>query len=176
MGMEVTFATSLSAHRRMSKITEPLKGFNFAAFSDDYDDYPSWSVELPGVPLVKSHDLPSFILTSNSDKFNGLQSFKEQVETLDEETKPIILVKSFNALEPEALKAVNKYNLIGIGTLIPSTFLGGKELSDTSFGCDFFEKSNAYNEWLNSKPKSSVVYVSLGSIFSFPKRQMEEIA
>ncbi|CAK9185493.1 unnamed protein product, partial [Ilex paraguariensis] len=58
----------------------------------------------------------------------------EQVETLDEETNPIILVKSFNALEPEALKAVNKYNLIGIGTLIPSTFLGGKELSDTSFG------------------------------------------
>ncbi|CAK9139692.1 unnamed protein product [Ilex paraguariensis] len=267
MGVEVTFVTSLSAHRRMTKTTGPPKGFNFATFSDGYDDGfkrsdidpkkymsevrnhgsqtlreiikatanegrpitclvyslllswaaevarevhipaallwiqpatvlhiyyyyfhagfdisvenckdPLWSIELPGLPLIKSHDLPSFILPSNSDKFNGLQYFKEQFETLDEETNPIVLVNSFDALEPEALKAIDKYNLIGIGPLIPSAFLDGKDPSDTSFGGDLFEKSNAYNEWLSSKPKSSVVYVSFGSILSLPKRQMEEIA
>ncbi|CAK9158866.1 unnamed protein product [Ilex paraguariensis] len=57
---------------------------------------PSWSIELQGLPLV---------------------------ETLEEETNPIVLVSSFNALEPEALKAIDKYNLIGIGLLIPSAFL-----------------------------------------------------
>ncbi|CAK9133716.1 unnamed protein product [Ilex paraguariensis] len=267
MDVEVTFATSLSAHRRMTKTTRPLKGFNFAAFSDGNDDGlprsdtdpnqymskirnrgsqflkeiikasanegrpitclvyslllpwaaevarefhipaallwiqpatvldiyyyyfhgffdinvenckdPSWSIELPGLPLVKSHDLPSYILPSNSNKFNPLQFFKEQVETVDEETNPIILVNSFDALEPEALKAIDKYNLIGIGPLIPSAFLDGNDPTDTSFGGDLFDKSNTYIEWLNSKPKSSVVYVSFGSILSLPKRQMEEIA
>ncbi|CAK9133719.1 unnamed protein product [Ilex paraguariensis] len=137
---------------------------------------PSWPIELPGLPLVKTHDLPSFVVPSNSDKFNRLQFFKEQVETVDEETKPIILVNSFDALEPEALKAIDKYNLIGIGPLIPSAFLDGKDPTDTSFGGDLFDKSNTYIQWLNSKPKSSVVYVSFGSILSLPKRQMEEIA
>ncbi|CAK9167337.1 unnamed protein product [Ilex paraguariensis] len=256
-GMEVTFVTSLSARRRITKTTGPPKDFNFAAFSDGYDDDskrsntdpkkyqleiknrgsqtlreiikasanegrpitclvanefhipyallwiqsatvldiyyyyfngcfditvenckdPLWSIELQGLPLVKSNDLPSFILPTNSEMFiNALQLFKEQVEALDEETNPIVLVNSFDALEPEALKAIDKYNLIGIGPLIPSAFLDGKDPSDTSFGGDLFEKSNAYTEWLNSKPKSSVVYVSFGSILSLPKRQMEEIA
>ncbi|CAK9133717.1 unnamed protein product [Ilex paraguariensis] len=267
MGVEVTFVTSLSAHRRMTKTTGPPKGFNFATFSDGYDDGikrsdfdpkkymseirnrgsqtlreiinasgnegrpitclvyslllpwaavvarefhisaallwiqsatvldiyyyyfngcfainvencedPSWSIELPGLPLVKSHDLPSFILPANSDIFNTLQSFKEHVETLDEETNPTVLVNSFDSLEPEALKVIDKYNLIGIGPLIPSAFLDGKDPSDTSFGGDLFDKSNAYTEWLDSKPKSSVVYISFGSRLSLPKRQMEEIA
>ncbi|CAK9167336.1 unnamed protein product, partial [Ilex paraguariensis] len=266
-GVEVTFVTSLYAHRRMTKTTGPPKDLNFATFFDGYDDNfkrsdidpkkyvseiknrgsqtlreiiktsanegrpitclvynlllpwaaevarevhipaallwiqpatvlhiyyyyfhagfdisvenckdPSWSIELPGLTLIKSQDLPSFILPSNSDKFNALQHFKEQFETLDEETNPIVLVNSFDALEPEALKAIDKYNLIGIGPLIPSAFLDGKDPSDTSFGGDLFEKSNAYTEWLNSKPKSSVVYVSFGSILSLSKRQMEEIA
>ncbi|CAK9158865.1 unnamed protein product, partial [Ilex paraguariensis] len=99
----------------------------------------SWSIELQGLPLVKSHDLPSFILPTNSEKFNHLQSFKEQVETLEEETNPIVLVNSFDALEPEALKAIDKYILIGIGPLIPSAFLDGKYPSDISFGGDLFE-------------------------------------
>ncbi|CAK9149138.1 unnamed protein product [Ilex paraguariensis] len=268
MGLEVTFATSRDAHRRMTKTTgPPPPGFNFAAFSDGYDgsfkpsdidvkhmmseirnrgsqtlrdiikasadegrpitclvyglflpwaakvarefdiaaallwsqpatvldiyhyyfhDYidinvenckdPSWSIELPGLPLLKIHDLPSFILPSNSGEFNALQSIQEQLEILDEETSPTVLVNSFDALEPEALKAIDKYNLIGIGPLIPSAFLDGKEPSDTSFGGDLFQKSNSYAEWISSKPKSSVVYVSFGSILSLPRKQMEEIA
>ncbi|CAK9188618.1 unnamed protein product, partial [Ilex paraguariensis] len=109
-------------------------------------------------------------------EFNALQSFQEQLEILDEETNPTVLVNSFDALEPEALKAIDKYNLIGFGPLIPSAFLDGKEPLDTSFGGDLFQKSNSYVEWISSKPKSSVVYVSFGSILSLPRKQMEEIA
>ncbi|PRQ38316.1 putative anthocyanidin 3-O-glucoside 5-O-glucosyltransferase [Rosa chinensis] len=61
---------------------------------------------------------------------------------------------------------------------MPSAFLDGKDPSDKSLG-DLFEnsKTSAYLEWLNSKPKESVIiYVSFGSISVLSKIQMEEIA
>ncbi|PRQ38338.1 putative hexosyltransferase [Rosa chinensis] len=146
---------------------------NTAADSD-----PSYTVEIPGLPLaLKSRDLPSFIVATNP--YNGaVQLFEEQFEKLGQESRPIILVNTFDALEPEALKAIDRYNLIGIGPLMPSAFLDGKDPSDKSFGGDLFQKSkeSPYLEWLNSKPKESVVYVSFGSISVLSKIQMEEIA
>ncbi|KAK9932980.1 hypothetical protein M0R45_020196 [Rubus argutus] len=112
---------------------------------------PSFAIELPGLPLgLKSRDLPSFILASNPYNF-ALLMLKEQFEKLGKGSKPIILVNTFDALEPEALKAIDKYNLIGIGPLIPSAFLDGKDPSDKAFGGDLFKKSKdlAYMEWLN---------------------------
>ncbi|KAK9288696.1 hypothetical protein L1049_017159 [Liquidambar formosana] len=137
---------------------------------------PSWSIELPGLPPMATRDLPSFFLPSNRHHF-VLPILEEQIEILDEETNPKVLVNTFDALEPEALKAVDKLNLIPIGPSIPSAFLDGKDPSDTSFGGDLFQHSkDHYIEWLNSKPISSVIYVSFGSISELSKPQMEEIA
>ncbi|KAM5569672.1 phloretin 4'-O-glucosyltransferase-like [Rosa sericea] len=150
-----------------------LININTAANSD-----PSYAVEIPGLPLaLKSRDLPSFIVATNP--YSGaLPLFEEQFEKLGQESRPIILVNTFDALEPEALKAIDKYNLIGIGPLMPSAFLDGKDPSDKSYGGDLFQKSkdSAYLEWLNSKPDESVVYVSFGSVSVLSKIQMEEIA
>ncbi|XP_009601422.1 UDP-glycosyltransferase 75C1-like [Nicotiana tomentosiformis] len=271
MGIEVTFATSVFAHRRMAKTTTFTlsKGLNFAAFSDGYDDGfkadehdsqhymseiksrgsetlkdiilkssdegrpvtslvyslllpwaakvarefhipcallwiqpatvldiyyyyfngyedaikgstndPNWCIQLPRLPLLKSQDLPSFLLSSsNEEKYSfALPTFKEQLDTLDVEENPKVLVNTFDALEPKELKAIEKYNLIGIGPLIPSTFLDGKDPLDSSFGGDLFQKSNDYIEWLNSKANSSVVYISFGSLLNLSKDQKEEIA
>ncbi|KAJ6873696.1 crocetin glucosyltransferase [Populus alba x Populus x berolinensis] len=123
---------------------------------------------LPGLPQFASRDLPSFLLPSNTGTV-ALQLFQEQLEQLSQETNPKVLVNSFDALELGAMNATEKFNLIGIGPLIPSAFLDGKDPSDKSFGED-------YTEWLNSKPKSSVVYVSFGSILVLSNRQMEEIS
>ncbi|XAR62521.1 Crocetin glucosyltransferase [Bertholletia excelsa] len=138
---------------------------------------PSWSIELPGLPPFSGRDLPSFLLPSTPEPYRfALPSFKEQLDTLDKETNPKILVNTFDALEPDALKAIQEYNLLAVGPLIPSAFLDGEDPTDTSFGGDLFHKSGNYIEWLNSMPESSVVYVSFGSILSHPKQQMEEIA
>ncbi|KAL6188876.1 hypothetical protein ACLB2K_040267 [Fragaria x ananassa] len=141
---------------------------------------PCHGVELPGLPLpLKSRDLPSFMVDSNSNPYDfALPLFEEQFEQLGKESKPTILVNTFDALEPEALKAIDKYNLIGIGPLIPTVFLDDKDPYDKSFGGDLFDKSkdSLYLAWLNSKPKKSVVYVSFGSISVLSKIQMEEIA
>ncbi|XP_004298222.1 PREDICTED: crocetin glucosyltransferase, chloroplastic-like [Fragaria vesca subsp. vesca] len=144
----------------------------------DENNDPSFALELPGLPLLlKKRDLPSFILASNPYS-SALPLFEDQFEKLGKLSKPIILVNTFNALEPEALRAIDKYNLIGIGPLMPSAFLDGKDPSDKSFGGDLIQKSknSAYLEWLNSKPVESVIYVSFGSFSVLSKTQMEELA
>ncbi|CAI9117536.1 OLC1v1018936C1 [Oldenlandia corymbosa var. corymbosa] len=132
---------------------------------------PTWSVQFPGLPLLKAKELPSFILPSNDPIYSfALPTFKAQIEMLDNEEKPNILVNTFEALEPKALKAIEKYKMIPIGPLAPM------DPNDTSFGGDLFKKTKDYREWLDSKDPNSVIYVSFGSLLTLPKKQMEELA
>ncbi|KAK7318998.1 hypothetical protein RJT34_03707 [Clitoria ternatea] len=152
----------------------------------DYRDYinqktqksSSCSISLPGLPFsLSSCDIPSFLLVWKTSVFSFvLESFQEQIQQLDLETNPTVLVNTFEALEPEALRAVDKLNMIPIGPLIPSAFLDGKDHTDSCFGGDLFQVSNDYVEWLDSRPEKSVVYVAFGSYFELSKRQTEEIA
>ncbi|KAI3454852.1 hypothetical protein Pfo_011515 [Paulownia fortunei] len=148
--------------------------YYFNGYGDDIDAG-SDEIQLPRLPLLSKLDLPSFLLPSSPQRFRLLM--KEKLETLDAEKKPKVLVNTFDALEPDAIKAIDKYDLIAIGPLLPSEFLDGKNPSARSFGGDLFETTeDNCLEWLNTKPQSSVVYVSFGSLVRFPKAQMEEIA
>nr|XP_043632667.1 UDP-glycosyltransferase 75C1-like [Erigeron canadensis] len=142
---------------------------------DDCNE-PSWSVELPGLPSLKSRDLPSFCLPSNPYE-HALRLFKEQLDMLDLEDNPKILINSFDDLEKEALKEIDgKLKLIAVGPLIPSAFLDGKDPSDKYFGGDLFKTSKDYMEWMNTKPEGSIVYISFGSIIMLSKKEKEEMA
>ncbi|KAK7400055.1 hypothetical protein VNO78_11254 [Psophocarpus tetragonolobus] len=153
----------------------------FYYYFHGYSDYikgkskqPSSLVELPGLPfLLPTRDLPSFLLATESA---AISLIEEQVVDLDVEAKPRILVNTFEALEAEALRGVDKFNMISIGPLIPSAFLDGKDPTDTSFGGDIFQLSDGCKEWLDTKAERSVVYVSFGSFCVLSKRQMEEVA
>lgn len=139
---------------------------------NDCEKDPSWSLELPNLPLkLKARDLPSFLLPSNPFLYTfALPTFQEQVEQLEKEENPIILVNTFHALEVDALKSIAKFNLIPIGPILPSAFLDGEPPCDKSKEAD-------YMKWLNSQEKhSSVIYVSFGSISELSKPQMEELA
>ncbi|KAH7521555.1 hypothetical protein FEM48_Zijuj07G0045900 [Ziziphus jujuba var. spinosa] len=100
------------------------------------DDHSSW-IRLPGLPLeLRSRDVPSILDAENANNFTA-PLFKRLFELLDKESKPKVLVNTFESLEPEALRSISKFDMIGIGPLIPSAFLDyGKEKdpSDTSFG------------------------------------------
>ena len=89
-----------------------------------------------------------------------------------------MLVNTFDALETEALRAIGgKFELIGIGPLVPSFFFGGKDPSnEISFGGDLFQGSEDCIQWMNTKNKGSVAYISFGTICVLSKSQMEEIA
>lgn len=131
-------------------------------------------IELPGLPPLATRDIPSFVSPSNAYPW-VLSMFQEQFDVLAQETNPRILVNTFEALEPEALKAVEKFKMFAIGPLIDlSPFLDGK--LDSSFKADLFQYSkDNYVQWLHSNPKSSVIYVSFGSVAVLAKRQEEEI-
>ncbi|GMH26457.1 hypothetical protein Nepgr_028300 [Nepenthes gracilis] len=137
---------------------------------------PSWSLELPGLPLkLKCCDLPSCLAPSNPHEF-FLRAMEEQFEELERETNARILVNTFEALEADALKSIQKFRLVAVGPLLPSAFLLGGDPSDNSFGVDLFQRPSGCLEWLDTKSESSVIYVSFGSISVLSRRQMEEMA
>ncbi|XP_062109258.1 phloretin 4'-O-glucosyltransferase-like [Humulus lupulus] len=137
---------------------------------------------LPGLSLeFGRRELPSFMDVEDAYSF-FLPQFEEQFEMVSKQNhQRSVLVNTFDELEAEALRAVSDLNLIGIGPLIPSAFSDENDPSDKSFGGDIFRgsednKGTSIFQWLNSKPKTTVVYVSFGSILDLSKQQMEEIA
>uniref|UniRef100_A0A7N2LX17 Uncharacterized protein n=1 Tax=Quercus lobata TaxID=97700 RepID=A0A7N2LX17_QUELO len=125
------------------------------------------SIQLRGLPLLLATcDLPSFLLASNPYAFVH-PKFQAQLEALEKESNPRVLVNTFDELEPEALKALEKHNLVAVGPLVPYAILDGRDLSNGS---------KNYIKWLNLKSKSLVIYVSFGSLLVLKKQQMEEIA
>ncbi|XP_030445326.2 phloretin 4'-O-glucosyltransferase-like [Syzygium oleosum] len=138
-------------------------------------DNPSVPIQLPGLPPLMACDIPSFCNAKNEYNFS-LPIFQRHFEVLLEEANPRVLANTFDALEPDAIQAIDKFEVIGIGPLIPSAFLDGQDPADTSFGGDLFKSSSGYIEWLDTKPKASVIYVSFGSIAVLSKPQKEEMA
>ncbi|KAL0302460.1 UNVERIFIED_CONTAM: UDP-glycosyltransferase 75C1 [Sesamum calycinum] len=113
-------------------------------------------IKLPGLPVFEPGDLPSFLFPSNTNIYDfALPTLSEDFEVLDRENSPIVLVNTFQALEPGPLSVIDKYKLMAIGPLIPSAFLDGKDPSDTAFGGDLIQKSVDYVQWLDSKEKLS---------------------
>ncbi|WCJ21866.1 UDP-Glycosyltransferase superfamily protein [Euphorbia peplus] len=88
-----------------------------------------------------------------------------------------IFFNSFNSLEHEVIKWMEiEYPLKLVGPLIPSNYLDNRA-EDKEHGMNLFKpNNNTYMDWLNSKKPHSVVYISFGSIASFPENQMEQVA
>ncbi|KAI3794903.1 hypothetical protein L1987_37544 [Smallanthus sonchifolius] len=128
---------------------------------------PSFPINLPGLPSFTISDLPSFFSSSSPKEHDFILEFmKEHIDVI--KVAPRILVNPFDELEIESIRAIEKLELLPVGPLVP--------LYD-SLGCDLFDKpEEGYIEWLNTKPKSSVVYVSFGSLATLPIDQAEEIA
>ncbi|XP_010434952.1 PREDICTED: UDP-glycosyltransferase 75D1-like [Camelina sativa] len=122
---------------------------------------PSSSIKLPSLPLLTLRDLPSFLVSSNAYAFL-LPAFRDQLESLEEEANPKILINSFQALEPEAMTSVpDNYKIVPIGPLL--TLRTGSS------------SHSEYIEWLDTKSDSSVVYVSFGTIAVLNKKQLVEL-
>ncbi|KAM6565367.1 hypothetical protein CsatA_024495 [Cannabis sativa] len=130
----------------------------------------SFSLSFSGTPFSMSiKDLPSF-MDESTEKSSYIRFYQEIFEGLEKEgtNTKLVLANTFDELEPEVIRVINnKFNLIGIGPLIKSTSFKGSDLSQQS--------SVDYIEWLNTKPKTTVVYVSFGSISNLSQQQMEEI-
>ncbi|KAI3798194.1 hypothetical protein L1987_33463 [Smallanthus sonchifolius] len=128
---------------------------------------PTFPINLPGLPSFTITDLPSFMLSSSPKEHDFiLQFMKDHIDVVKIARR--VLVNTFDELEIESIRAIEKLELLPVGPLVPLC---------NSLGCDLFDKpEEGYIEWLNTKPKSSVVYASFGSLATLPIDQAEEIA
>ena len=64
-----------------------------------------------------------------------------------------------------------------IGPSIPSIFLDKRLKDDKEYGVSISDPNTKFCiNWLNEKPKGSVVYVSFGSMAGLSEEQTEELA
>ncbi|CAL5197754.1 unnamed protein product [Lathyrus oleraceus] len=132
---------------------------------------PNEKVHLPGLPTLEVRDLPSMILPSSPVQFKevmaGLINGLDKVKW--------VLGASFCEIEEEIVKSLDSLTPIyNIGPLVSPSLLGEKETSNVS--ADMWNAEDSCIEWLNTKPNSSVIYISFGSLVVLSKKQMTNLA
>lgn len=144
------------------------RGLNeFPTLTDD--DAP---VLIPGLPLLATHDLPSFILPSNP-----LTSITKLLSELFENTDKLtwVLGNSFYELEKDAIDSMKEIQpFMPIGPLVPSLILGKEDQEGSGF--QMWKVEESCTEWLDKQLPSSVVYISFGSYIVLSSKQLENIA
>ncbi|EOA15149.1 hypothetical protein CARUB_v10028525mg [Capsella rubella] len=129
---------------------------------------PERDVKLPCFPVLKHDEIPNFLHPSS--KYPGFsKAILGQFKNL---RRPLcILMNSFNALEQELIEYMSAF--CQIKTVGPLSLFAKEVSSDVS--ADMCKASDECIEWLDSRPKSSVVYISFGTVVYFKQEQMEEV-
>ncbi|KFK32757.1 hypothetical protein AALP_AA6G285100 [Arabis alpina] len=132
------------------------------------------TVQLPALPLLEVRDLPSFMLPSFGSHFNTLMAeFMDSMKDMK-----WVLVNSFYELESEIVDSMTDLKpMIPIGPLVSPFLLGANE-DETLDGknLDLWKSDEYCMEWLDKQARSSVVYISFGSLFKSSENQVQSIA
>ncbi|KAJ6310466.1 hypothetical protein OIU76_015233 [Salix suchowensis] len=132
------------------------------------EEAPEKDVQLPCMPLLKYDEVPSFLHPTTPYPFLR-RAILGQYKNLD---RPFcILMETFEGLEPELIQHMSQiFPVKAVGPLfrnpkVPKTTVQGD-----------FRKADDCIEWLDTKPPSTVVYVSFGSVVELKQDQWNEIA
>ncbi|XP_058193247.1 UDP-glycosyltransferase 74B1-like [Rhododendron vialii] len=130
---------------------------------------------LPGLPPLNLPDLPSFVLAPESHPAYLAMNLRQysNVEKAD-----WVFGNTFEKLEGQAAKGVwDLWPAKLIGPMVPSAFLDGQIAGDKGYGASLWNPLGSETiQWLETKPRGSVAYVSFGSMVSLAAGQMEEVA
>jgi hypothetical protein len=143
------------------------------------------SVTLPGLPPLRVRDLPSFLVDAPGGEHAraSIDSMRALLEIMGRE-KPVVLVNTIDVLEPEAvaLRAMRQQHLevFAVGPMLPRLQLQQKTDAagdDEDRRIDLYEQDDdkGYTEWLDARPRRSVVYVSYGSMLGYSRQQVQEM-
>ena len=129
---------------------------------------PEIDVQLPCMPLLKYDEVTSFLYPTTPYPFLR-RAILGQYRNLD---KPFcILMDTFQELEPEVIEYMSKICPIKpVGPLYKNP-----KVPNAAVRGDFMKADDCI-EWLDSKPPSSIVYVSFGSVVYLKQDQVDEIA
>ncbi|XP_065632252.1 UDP-glycosyltransferase 74F2 isoform X3 [Quercus suber] len=135
----------------------------------------STPISIPGLPVLELDDMPSFISVPGSYPAY-FEMVLNQFSSTDK--ADAVLVNTFYELEPEAVDSMSKVcQVLPIGPTIPSFYLDKRLENDNDYGLNLLlSDSFVCNNWLNTKPEGSVIYLSFGSMASLSNKQMEELA
>ncbi|CAA3007293.1 limonoid UDP-glucosyltransferase [Olea europaea subsp. europaea] len=132
------------------------------------DNEPEIDVQLPCMPLLKYDEVPSFLHPTTPYTILK-KAILGQYKNL---SKPFcILMDTFQELEEEIIDYMSK--ICPIKTVGP--LFKDPKTSILNVRGDFVAVDNCI-DWLYSKPPSSVVYISFGSVVNLKQEQIDEIA
>ncbi|XP_022963460.1 UDP-glycosyltransferase 74F2-like [Cucurbita moschata] len=139
----------------------------------------SYPVCLPSLPPLMPPDMPSFIYVPDSYP-QYLYLLLNQMPNI--QGADYILVNSVREFEPLETDEMSKIGpkLLTIGPTIPSFYIDKNNVNDKKYELDLFtiepKEASSTRTWLKTKPKSSVIYVSFGSMAKLNTTQMAELA
>lgn len=123
---------------------------------------------IPGMDSIRLADIPSIAHMKDQRLLNlALRIFGNLPKA------QYLLISSIYELEPKVIQALNRefsFPVYTFGPAIPYFNLDNATSISTN------PKTDHYFQWLNSRPPTSVLYVSLGSFLSVSSAQMDEIA
>ncbi|KAK9071119.1 hypothetical protein SSX86_009687 [Deinandra increscens subsp. villosa] len=133
------------------------------------EQQPDIDVQLPNMPLLKSDEIPSFLHPSTPYPFlrrAALGQFKNLSNNF------CVLMETFEELEGDLIKYMSQICPIrAVGPLFKNPLLE----TNSNISGDMIKADDCL-EWLDSKPPSSVVYVSFGSVVNLNQEQVTEMA
>ncbi|KAK4270074.1 hypothetical protein QN277_023157 [Acacia crassicarpa] len=132
---------------------------------------------LPGVTELEPLDLPTFLFLQDGMHLHYWDFLVDPFDTIGK--ADWMLSNSVYELEPEVADWMKKKwpMMRTIGPTVPSMFLDKRIPNDNDYGISMFNPNDDLcMNWLNNKPKASVVYVSFGSLATYSEEHMQELA
>ncbi|KAK8626899.1 hypothetical protein V6N13_134529 [Hibiscus sabdariffa] len=129
---------------------------------------PEIDVRLPAMPVLKHDEVPSFLHPSTPYPYLRT-AILGQFKKLD---KPFcVLMDTFEELEPKIVEYMS--NFCSIKTVGP--LFKYPEVPNDTVRCDMMKVDDCIG-WLESKPASSLIYISFGTVVYLKQEQVDEIA
>ncbi|KAI8564904.1 hypothetical protein RHMOL_Rhmol03G0219000 [Rhododendron molle] len=125
-------------------------------------------LHFPNLPPIPAADMPKPMLERNSTEYECLIDFFNHMPKSDG-----IIVNTFEALEPRAVKAISDRLCVPNGVTPPVFCIGPLIASSEDRGGGDVEECLT---WLDTQPSRSVVFLCFGSLGLFTGEQLKEIA
>nr|ATY39978.1 UDP-glucose:calycosin-7-O-glucosyltransferase [Astragalus membranaceus] len=133
-----------------------------------FKDNLNMHLRIPGLPKIPLVDMPEHTKDRESKSYRVFLDIATCMKDSDG-----IIINTFEAIEKRIIEAMNKGLVLSEGTT-PPLFCIGPMVSNSTTSCEKDECGCL--SWLNSQPSRSVVLLSFGSLGTFSRTQLKEIA
>ncbi|KAL6616008.1 hypothetical protein ACP70R_038278 [Stipagrostis hirtigluma subsp. patula] len=134
-----------------------------ASMNTSFGELGDSPLSFPGAPPIKASDLPEEVIKDREAAKGVLRMFERMPEANG------ILINTFESLETRAVRALRD-GLCVPNRATPPVYCIGPLVSGGG------DKEHECLRWLDEQPDHSVVFLSFGSLGTFSKKQLDQIA